>query len=351
MLTSFAMYLHSIDPYAIELWPDGPIRWYGVSYLVGFVIGWLLIRRVLQVGRSTFKPQQAVDIVVTLAIGVVVGGRLGYCLFYEPSLLWTFTKEIPFWGLFALNQGGMASHGGMIGMGIAAVWCAKRFENKPHALAHVMDLGAFGAPLGLGIGRIANFVNGELYGRVCADTLPWAVKFPQEMQRWSLYKSDGSIDPTIAANLQTLRAIVPGGNDVIPDTNIMVMNSNVIVHKIIAMIQDGNVVAQTAVAPMLQARHPSQIYQAIGEGIVLFSVLAILWAKPQKPLVIGGMFCSVYAVQRIVVEHFRLPDAQIGYEALGMTRGQWLSVVLLAAGVITTVAAATRKTPKMGGWR
>ena len=101
---------------------------------------------------------------------------------------------------------------------------------------------------------------------------------------------------------------------------------------------------------MLQIRHPPQIYQAIGEGVVLFSVLLILWAKPQKPLVIGGAFCTVYAIQRIVVEHFRLPDAQIGYEALGMTRGQWLSVALLLAGAVTTLVAATRKTEKIGGW-
>lgn len=351
MLNTLAIYLHAIDPYAIKLWEDGPIRWYGLSYLIGFVIGWLLIRRVLQVGRSTFKPQQAVDIVVTLAIGVVVGGRLGYCIFYEPSLLITFTSDLPYWGLFALNQGGMASHGGMIGMGIAAIWCAKKFPNRPHSLAHVMDLGAFGAPLGLGIGRIANFINGELYGRVASANLPWAVKFPQEMQRWNLYKEDGSMDQTIMHNIQTLRSIVPGGSDVNTKTDTYVMNANAIIHKTIAMIQDGNLVAQTAVAPMLEIRHPSQIYQAIGEGVVLFGVLFLLWAKPQKPLVIGGMFCTVYAVQRIVVEHFRLPDDQIGYEALGMTRGQWLSVALLAAGVVTTVVAATRNTPKMGGWR
>jgi phosphatidylglycerol:prolipoprotein diacylglycerol transferase len=346
MLNTLAVYIHDIDPYAIMLWQGGPIRWYGVSYLVGFIIGWLLIRRVLQKGISTFKPAQAVDIVVTLAVGVVVGGRLGYAVFYDRALLWTFTDHLPYWNLLALNHGGMASHGGMIGMAVAAWWIARRMDHGPHRIAHVMDLGAFAAPLGLGIGRIANFINGELYGRAASASLPWGMKFPQEMFRWNLKNPD----PQTIHRLEQLRAIVPGGQEVASNHHYYLMGPELVIQKVIEMIQNGNPVAKAVVAPMLTIRHPSQFYQAIGEGVVLFTVMLIVWARPKKPLVVGGTFCTVYAVQRIIVEQFRMPDVQLGYEALGLTQGQWLSIFLLVAGVIITIVAATRNTPKMGGW-
>src|SRR5688572_28354276 len=121
-----AAWLHALDPYAVMLWPGGPIRWYGLSYLLGFVIGYVVIRRVVAVnearlgppllsGPPPLRPQQVGDLVVALALGVVLGGRLGYCLFYSPSLFADFDGDFPFWGVLKLNQGGMASHGGLIG--------------------------------------------------------------------------------------------------------------------------------------------------------------------------------------------------------------------------------------------
>jgi phosphatidylglycerol:prolipoprotein diacylglycerol transferase len=332
MFTTLAAYVHDIDPYAIMLWEGGPIRWYGLSYLVGFAIGWLLIRRVLTVGRSTFKPAQAMDIVVTMALSIVIGGRVGYAVFYDPSLLYTFTSQMPFWNLLAFNKGGMASHGGMIGLIISAFWIARRAPGGPHRVSHVLDLGAFAAPIGLGIGRIANFINGELYGRPSPEGFKWAVKFPQEMHEW------GPNDPRIEA----LRPLIPNGQS---------MHGYEVIDRIITMIQNGSPMAKAAVEPLLTARYPSQLYQAFLEGVVLFAVLAILWWKPRRPILIGSAFCAVYGVLRIIAEQYRLPDAHIGYDYLGLTRGQWLSVALTLTGVVGAIIASMRKAEPMGGWR
>ena len=183
-------WLHNLDPFAIDLTGTfvgdlmgGGIRWYGLSYLAGFVIGYLLIRRVLTVGVSPLKPTQAMDLVVTIAICVVLGGRLGYVVFYQPSLFVEFTGDVPFWGVFMINKGGMASHGGILG-GIGGclffAW-RKNCSTPKHKFAHLLDLMAFGAPLGILCGRIANFINGELIGRACERDFPLAVQFPQEI--------------------------------------------------------------------------------------------------------------------------------------------------------------------------
>ena len=181
MMPQLAAWLHNLDPYLIDLhlWEGGPIRWYGLAYLVGFVLGYLLIRRVVKVGICSLNPAGVADLVVVLAVGVVIGGRLGYVLFYQPQLLWSFYGQLPFWGVLAMNQGGMASHGGIIGTILACLWYARRHG---HSKLFVLDLLAFGAPLGLFLGRLTNFINGELIGRGPTE-VPWAVKFPQEINQ------------------------------------------------------------------------------------------------------------------------------------------------------------------------
>ncbi|MCC6578811.1 MAG: prolipoprotein diacylglyceryl transferase, partial [Phycisphaeraceae bacterium] len=142
MCSQLAMWLHTIDPYAIKLWEGGPIRWYGLSYLLGFYLGYLAIRRICKAGLTTVKLRETADLVGTLAIGAVVGGRVGYALFYQPELLWTFQDHAPWWSLLAINQGGMASHGGMIGLILGCCYYAWRHHHNPR---HLMDLAAFAA--------------------------------------------------------------------------------------------------------------------------------------------------------------------------------------------------------------
>jgi len=335
MTTTLASYLHTIDPYAIRLWDGGPIRWYGLSYLIGFLIAYRLIRRVSRVGISSLQPQHIGDFVVTLAVGIVLGGRLGYVLFYKPQMLWTFNSSFPYWDLLAINQGGMASHGGMIGGLLASLYYARRAREGRHSWPHLIDLIAFAAPLGLFFGRIANFINGELIGRPCSSTLPWAVKFPQEMFDWDQYQ---------LASLQNTMAMY------LPNPKTWAYSIEYQIPRFIEQIQNGNVELIRLIEPLLTPRHPSQIYEAVLEGLVLFVILAIIWAKPRKPGVIGGCFCIAYGLLRIIGEFYRQPDAHLGFQWLGLTRGQWLSVVLVLGGIVLIPLFIRRDTKPMGGW-
>ncbi|MEM7626590.1 MAG: prolipoprotein diacylglyceryl transferase [Planctomycetota bacterium] len=319
MTPTLAAWLHTLDPYAVQLWEGGPIRWYGLSYLAGFLLAFLLIKRVARVGVSTLPPGKASDLVVSLAIGIVVGGRLGYVLFYKPQLFVEFTGNVPYWGVLDMMGGGMSSHGGMIGGLVATWWFAKR--NK-QPLLYTADLMAFGAPLGLLCGRLANFINGELIGRECDPDFPLAVQFPQEA-----YDSLPLYDRLAAA----LGRELP--------------------RNWLDQLQSGHVEIQQAAAQVLPARHPSQLYAGLTEGVVVFVVLALLWWKPRRAGTIVGAFGVVYALMRLLNEQFRQPDTHLGFQALGLTRGQWLSVGLLLLGVGILVAAKLRQAPAMGSWR
>lgn len=327
-MLALAFYLHDLDPYALKLWEGGPIRWYGLSYLAGFLIAYWIVRWIAGSGRSPMRPHLAGDMIIASALGVVLGGRLGYALFYQPALLWTFTSHPPFWDLLAINKGGMASHGGMIGAIVALAWFARRHRLP---LGHLLDLGALATTWGFFFGRMANFVNGELYGRGPTD-VPWAVKFPQEMAQW---------DTKRLAELDALIPLLPP--EAAPTTY------DQLIHHLIAAIQSGNEQVAAAIEPLLMPRHPSQIYEALLEGLLLFAVLAAAWLRPRRPLVISSLFCVVYAVVRIIGEQFREPDAGIGFQWLGLTRGQWLSVGLLIAGLVLLVVAARRHVPPLGG--
>ena len=336
MTNCLAVLLHQLDPYAIKLWEDGPVRWYGLSYLVGFLLAYLLVRRVTTAGVSTAGGQKVGDLVVTIAVGVVIGGRLGYVLFYQPSMLWTFSSGLPYWDLLAINKGGMASHGGIIGAIAACFHFARRHGDRP---SHILDLAAFGAPIGLCIGRFANFVNGELYGRACDPSLPWAVKFPQEMAHWDLVA-----DPERRTALQrAVELVAPGGGG----------DPKAWLPELLAAIQRSNEQVIQIVAPHITARHPSQVYQALLEGLAVFIILAVVWSRPRKPGVIGGLFLVSYGVMRVIGEIYRLPDEHIAnMEAaqLHMSRGQLLSVPVIAAGLVMIWHFARKQSPLMGGW-
>lgn len=324
-MSTLAAYLHTMDPFAIDFGGGWGIRWYGLSYLVGFYIGYLLIKRVTRAGISTLAPDRVADLVISLALGIVIGGRLGYVLFYRIELLWTFSERFPWWSALAINEGGMASHGGMIGGILASGWFAWRHGQR---WSHLLDLFAFGAPPGLFFGRVANFINGELLGRPCDPALPWAVKFPQELHGWS----DGQLQQLDAA-------LVQAG---VPPMSIA---------QIIAAVQAGNREVIDVLEPMLTPLHPSQLYAAAGEGLVVFAVLMWTWRRPRKPLLVGSLFCISYACMRILDEMFRQPDEHLGFQALGLTRGQWLSVGLFMVGLVGLGLWSRSRASPMGGWR
>jgi phosphatidylglycerol:prolipoprotein diacylglycerol transferase len=349
---TLAAWLHDIDPFVFRLPDLGPlpegIRWYGLSYLVGFAIGYLLIRRVAAVGVSTLEPGKVGDLIVTLAIGVIVGGRLGYVLFYAPSLLVDVMSAPPFWGVLAFNKGGMASHGGIAGTILAALWFAWRHGHRP---LFVLDLLAFGAPLGLFFGRIANFINGELFGRAVDPSFPLAVKFPQEMGIWAperfveLATRLGGVLPRytpaeLYAAFEARRPIL-----------------GAMERAVVEAVQAGDAQVIAAVEPMLTPRHPSQLYAGLLEGLAVFLVLLWFYRRPRIAGLTGSLFCIGYGVLRIVNELWRRPDAQFisdAGELPWITRGQLLSVVVVGLGLfglwLCPYLHRKYKHRVMGGW-
>ena len=283
------------------------------------------------------------------------GGRLGYALFYDQSLLtswnarinlWGF--EFPVWNLFAVWEGGMASHGGIAGIVIAAVLYAKR-----HGLSwlHLGDLTTLGGSLGIFFGRIANFINGELMGRPVESAVAWAVKFPQDMYRWT---SEGPAKLSQLADVSREVGVSPESWSSwmaqFHSSREAREQVEITIEQIILAVQSGNQKVAEMLQPLLQARHPSQLYQGLMEGLLVFVACFLVWYKPRKPGVVGGVFLTLYAVMRIIGEQFREPDAHIGYQILGLTRGQILSIVMLIGSAALLIWAARRPVPVIGGW-
>jgi phosphatidylglycerol---prolipoprotein diacylglyceryl transferase len=245
----------------------GPLvlRWYALAYIGGLVIGWRWVRALVQRPPPVATPLQVDEFLTWATAGVVLGGRLGYVLFYQPSRYLAEPLEI-----FAVWHGGMSFHGGMLGTAIAIVLFCRR-QKIP--LLGFADRIAVVAPVGLGLGRIANFMNGELWGREAPPGLPWAMRFP-------------------------------GGGDVL--------------------------------------RHPSQLYQALLEGLVLLVVMAALSrsdAIRARAGLLTGVFLTGYSIARIIGEFFRQPDAFLGFLYAGATMGQLLSLPMLAAGLVLIARA------------
>jgi phosphatidylglycerol:prolipoprotein diacylglycerol transferase len=348
-------YVHNLSPFAIQLWEGFGIRWYGLAYLSGFVSGYLSIVFITKRGGTLFTEEQLPDFVTYMAFGVLGGGRLGYALFYAPDLLGSFDAHFPYWGLLKVNEGGMASHGGIMGV-LLACWVYSRKFKIPYF--HCVDLTTLGASVGFFFGRIANFINGELYGRVAPEGFRWAVKFPQEMLNWgasdfakitpaveALGQIKGVTGETITLNASLWQQWVSNYGDYISREHVHEVSE-----ALIQAVQHKNVQVTEALAPFLAARYPSQLYQSVLEGLLVFLFLFILWRKPQKMGVISGWFGVLYATMRIIGEQWRLPDAQIGYQLFGLTRGQWLSIGFLAAAIIYLTIAYRRNSPKIGGW-
>lgn len=272
-------YLHDIDPIALGLpfWPHG-IHWYGLMYLLGFGVAWWLGNRRVAAGRLPgVNADRYGDLLFYGMLGVVLGGRVGYVLFYSFD---SFLAD-PLY-LLRINEGGMSFHGGLLGVMIAVAWWS--WKQK----LHVFDTLDFVAPLvppGLGFGRIGNFIGGELYGKPTDGS--WGVVFPHS-----------ELGPYTGKAMATLRDAHASG------------------------------------ALDAYARHPSQLYQALLEGLVMFVVLFWVSRKPRPRYAVSGLFALMYGVFRFLVEFVRMPDADLGYLAFGwLTMGQLLSLPLVAVGL------------------
>lgn len=271
-----AMLVHpNFDPVAVQIGPVA-IHWYGITYLVAFgLFMWLANLRLKHEpyrsiqGPGAWSRKDIEDMLFLGVLGVVIGGRLGYCLFYKPE----FYLRNPLQILFVW-QGGMSFHGGLIGVIVSQIWFAHS-RHKP--FWQVMDLIAPCVPPGLGAGRVGNFINGELWGRAADPTLPWAMVFPQS-----------------GSNLP---------------------------------------------------RHPSEIYELLLEGVLLFIVMWLYARKPHKEAQVSAVFLVGYGAARFTAEYFREPDSFLGILALHMSMGQWLCIPMILGGVLLWVWAETRTTP------
>ncbi len=265
-------FYHSLDPVAFTIGPFA-VRWYGIAYILGFIFAALLMSRIAKRWKLRFDTDALLTIICCVIVGVIVGARLGYCLFYGNGEYLKNPVEI-----LAINQGGMSFHGGLIGALIAGIVAAKLTHIPYLTLA---DMGCIAAPIGLFLGRCANFINGELWGDY--TDLPWGVVF--------------------------------GGS-----------------------------------AGMMP-RHPSQLYEALLEGVVIFLVLFILSRKqPPRPRgTFFGVFLIMYGCFRFLVEFVRQPDVQLGYlYGDWLTMGQVLSVPLIIVGIGVLIYAMKKKLPQQG---
>lgn len=259
------MWVHNINPVALDL-GFLQVHWYGLMYLLGFAAAYGLGAYRAKRPGSGWTPEQVSDLIFWGALGVVLGGRMGYVLFYNFGQF----HDNPLW-LFAVWEGGMSFHGGLIGV-LVVLWLFGRKYQKTF-----LQMGDFVAPLvpiGLGAGRVGNFIGGELWGRT--TDVSWGVVFPR---------------------------------------------------------------AGDAVA-----RHPSQLYEALLEGVVMFVILWVYSAKPRPRMAVSGLFLLLYGAFRSFVELFREPDAHLGYVAFGwVTQGQLLSLPMIVAGAALLVWAYRRQ--------
>lgn len=253
----------NIDPVAFSIGPFA-VRWYALAYIAGLVFAIWYAKRLVSTPSlwadhtPTITSQQVDDLFIWIALGVILGGRLGYVLFYNPLYFLGNPLDI-----FKMWEGGMSFHGGFLGVVVALLIYGRRHGAT---LDRLLDLGAAATPVGLGLGRLANFINGELYGR--PGDVPWAMIFPND--------------------------------------------------------------------PLQVPRHPSQLYEAILEGLVLFFIVRIATHRFQAlahPGRASGLFALGYGLSRIIVEFFREPDAQLGYFLDFITMGMILSLPLVAIGI------------------
>ena len=251
------MFINNFDPVALEIL-SFEIRWYSLAYIAGIIIGWLLCKKIFIKNSSINEIFD--DYITYLIIGIIIGGRFGYIVFYNLNY---YTNNLL--DIFKIWEGGMSFHGGLIGVIIASFIFAKKHKKNPFIF---MDLVSLVAPIGIFFGRLANFINSELYGKV--TEVPWAVIF---------VKIDN------------------------------------------------------------MSRHPSQLYEAILEGIILFLILIHFRKKNYlaKPGLISGLFLIFYSIFRFLIEFLRVPDEQLGYLFFNLTMGQIISFIFLLIGIYLVI--------------
>ena len=265
----FVMAFPNIDPIIISIGPLS-ISWYSLAYVLGIVMGWFYATKIIKNFQIDIAPKLLEHFITWAILGIIIGGRLGYVLLYNPGKY--FADPI---SILKTYEGGMSFHGGIIGLAISGYLFCKKYKIN---LLVFSDILVVTVPIGLFLGRLANFINGELYGRI--TSMPWGVIFP--------------------------------GSD-------------------------------------FQSRHPSQLYEAFFEGLILFIVLAYATFKHKSIKILGlntGIFLTLYSLFRLSIEMFREPDLHIGFLYNYLTMGQILTLPMLVVGIYFIIRAKCRLTQK-----
>jgi phosphatidylglycerol:prolipoprotein diacylglycerol transferase len=287
-------YLHDLSPFIFRF-PNGMgLHWYGLAYVLSFLLGGWLYQWLARRGYTDLPAEQVPDFICWAAVfGVMLGGRLGWAIFYG----WREVLENPL-NLFRVWEGGMASHGGILGLVLFTFYWSRRYKVSWTSIG---DCLVVVAPVGLFLVRLANFINGELYGRPAGEpggvaSVPWAMLFPKELGNNEPPLEMIRHDPAVRANLREI----------------------------------------------LAPRHPSQLYEALLEGVILFTVLWLLRTRCRVPRgVLTGVFFILYAVLRIIGEMFREPDP--AWHVGPVSAGQFLSIFLVFIGVAFVVTGLQKK--------
>ncbi|MEX2583555.1 MAG: prolipoprotein diacylglyceryl transferase [Gemmatimonadota bacterium] len=317
---------HFIDPVAIPLPGPVDIRWYGLGYVFAFTVGYYVLRYLSRDGFLKLDYEAIGDLVFALILGTILGARIGYILFYDfASFADNPARILRIW------EGGLSFHGGLAGVVLAAAWFVRKHRIN---FISLLDSLSLGVPSGIFAVRVANFINGELFGRVTTDEVPWAIRFPTEPTAMQLL----GIDQVYGIRERELA--------------------------VLAAEESG---AWAAIRDQVPLRHPSQIYEALTEGLLLGIILWTIylvakrrgWRLPTGLL--AGVFLTGYGVFRSIVELFRQPDAQfrdpndpLGTVLGPLTMGQTLSLLVVASGVYLLFHAwqnSRRPAPKATGRR
>ena len=324
MTSLLAIYIHHLDPIIVSI-PGTPlaVRWYGLAYVAGFVLGYMVLLQLSKRDLYCVAPQKLGDFITAVCLfGVLMGGRLGEFFFYWlPAHGLAGLWEDPLWVL-RVWEGGMASHGGIAGVLLVAIIYAYRQRLRIPA---VCDGLAIVATIGLFFGRVANFINGELYGRICSPENPLAMKFPQEL-----------FELPADTQLQALNAVEHAA-----DGPVRVADAAGRIHLSYEQLMETvrtSEPAREALGQYLNPRYPSQLFEALGEGLLIFAVLITLrlvWKKAPAGI-FSALFCFLYAIARIVSECFKEPDAPTWGN---ITRGQYLSFGIVALGLVFLITA------------
>ena len=339
----FATYVHDLSPVLVRFSDAIQLRWYGLAYLAAFVVGAWLLNVLSKRKLWVLPPGSAGDFIAAAAIfGVFIGGRLGYMFFYyTPKHGWDWLTQDPLL-VFKVWEGGMASHGGILGLVVFTWFYARKKKVSWRGLGDGLCVVS---PLGLLFGRLANFINGELYGRP-AEGVAWAMKFPRALVEQGGDKGEGV--NFVAAMEAAADASPPVGKayEQWLQSGRTAADDNILFEQMLA-VQRVDPAVSRAIEPYLLPRHPSQLYEGLLEGIALFAILWFVRTRyPNLPVgVLTGLFFIFYALFRIFAEQFREPDS----EMIGaLTRGQFLSLFMIAGGLVFVFSSKFIKERRAG---